>query len=408
MTAHARCAASAAERWFNCPGSVREAERFPRRASRAAAYGTRAHAIAAACLDPLVADPCAAPLPPRQWLGSVDSVDGYDIQCDAEMVQCVEVYLADCAGGLAQGDRVWVEMRLHEALQTLHPDLGGTADFVAWMPAARKLRVADLKTGAGVHVAAQNNAQLQVYALGALLATGVAADTVEVRIIQPRIETGDPVRSWEFPAADLFDFADRLVLAARAAAAPDAPLNAGPWCAKTFCPAAASCPAVEALHRALVATDFGIGGDVVPVSPSQVAAALDSIAPLRAKIQQLEAYAYALAESGVAIPGWKLVAKRPVRRWVDEAAAARWAEAHGIEPYARTLRSPAQIEADLAAAAPRGKKKAALASARQELESLVASVSSGSVLVPESDSRAPMRDVVSADELGALPHKQVA
>ena len=49
--AHAKLGPSAAERWFNCPGSIRASEGMPNNSSVFAAEGTAAHALAAWCLQ---------------------------------------------------------------------------------------------------------------------------------------------------------------------------------------------------------------------------------------------------------------------------------------------------------------------------------------------------------------------
>ena len=75
------------------------------------------------------------------------------------------------------------------------------------------------------------------------------------------------------------------------------------------------------------------------------------------------------------VPGYKLVAKRATRQWVDEAKAKDALSSMGVEPYRQELLSPAQAEKVL--------KKSKLALP----DDLVVSVSSGSTIAPESDPR---------------------
>lgn len=405
MTAHARFTASAAERWMNCPGSIRETAPYKRRSSKAAAEGTYAHSIAAECLIARDATRPAASLPsPKDWLGSKAKVDGHEVVCDQEMVDGIQFYLDDCAADFQPGDKVWTELGLLEALQKLHPALGGTADRVRWRAAVKHLRVADFKYGAGVLVGAEDNRQMKTYALGALLALGVPAEVVEVRVVQPRIENVEGrARSWTFWAVELLDFADELIVAIRAAEAPDAPTVPGTWCQKTFCPAAATCPALEKMRHDLVASDFKSVASPDTFDVSKISEGLNMIAPLKAKIKALEELAYSLATSGTTIPGWKLVEKRGTRKFTDPEAVVRWAQGVGVDPYEpRVVRSPAQIETAYAEAAPRGQKTKMKEAAKAALAPYTTVESSGTTLVPESDDRPSVKQL-TADAFDVLP-----
>jgi hypothetical protein len=84
-----------------------------------------------------------------------------------------------------------------------------------------------------------------------------------------------------------------------------------------------------------------------------------------------------MLENGQTVPGFKLVAKRGIRQWTSEDAVDAWVDTNGLtkEAYESKLRSPAQMEKVL--------KKY-----KKELPpELVVSISSGSTLAPESDSR---------------------
>ena len=97
-------------------------------------------------------------------------------------------------------------------------------------------------------------------------------------------------------------------------------------------------------------------------------------------IRELRALAFQMAEAGQTVPGYKLVAKRGSRTWVDEAAVK--AELLKLLPESElvetTLISPAQAEKKL--------KKFRLALP----EGSVVSISTGNTLVAESDPRPPV------------------
>lgn len=382
---HARLAASASERWINCPGSVRLIEQRPAgRTSREAAEGTLAHSIASEFL--------AAQRPLAEWLGREFDVDGHTIRVEQEMIDGVEFYVT-ALGDEQAGDQIGIELQLTTALRRLHPDLGGTADYVRYRPAAQELLVADLKYGAGVLVMPKDNKQLKVYALGAMLAMRIAPRTVIVRVVQPRIEHPEGrVRDFVYTGMELVEFGAQLVEAAKATTAPGAALTPGPWCKKSFCPAAATCPALEAYRDEM-------GKDDLPAmrglhyEKAKLIRALDMIEPLKAHIKAVEELAYTEAAAGrlTAEDGWKLVAKRPVRKVVNEEGAARWAAARGIDPYEEpSLKSPAQLE--------KGRSKAD----KQALAEFVRSESSGTVLVATADPR-PQVERVAEHDFAALP-----
>jgi len=383
---HARLSASAAERWMNCPGSVKLAEGTPGTTSFAAAQGTYAHSLGAVRLDPAM------------WLGKKVVIDGHEIECDQEMVDGVQLYLDTIAE--LQLDQSWVELSVTEALRKWDIDLGGTADYATYSPTRKLLRVVDFKYGAGTFVDADDNKQLKVYALGALLAIGAAVDVVEVYIVQPRYEGAAPVRKEVFPAWDLMEFAGSIAEAAKATRQPKAPLKAGSWCAKTFCPNARTCPELEGMQHALVAQEFSA---VVSLDPKALSAALASIPLVKERIKAIEEFAYTQAQAGLQIPGYKLVDKKGRRHWTNENAVIEWAKARAIEPFEKPeLKSPAQLE--------KGLKKPE----KTELAAFTAVVSSGTVLVPESDARQPISKMVTVDDfdviggVGAAPKQLTA
>jgi len=205
-----------------------------------------------------------------------------------------------------------------------------------------------------------------------------------VYIVQPRYEGADPVRMQAFPAYDLMDFTGALADAAKATRLPDAPLIAGPWCKKTFCPNARICPALERMQHMLVKQEFSAA---VPYDAQALSTALTSIPLVEERIAAIKAFAYERASAGDAVPGYKLVEKRARRHWTDENAVIKWAEERAINPFeALKLKSPAGLERGM------GKPEKA------DLSQYTAFVSSGTTLVPESDSRSEINKRITADD----------
>lgn len=240
-SAHSKIGASSMSRWSKCPGSVRMCEGVENISSKYAEEGTRAHELAANILSrvPVVVE-------------------------DPEMFRAVAVYLEYIWGASKKAD-LYVEHRFD--LSTLHKGLFGTADAVIYREDSKHLIVADYKHGAGVAVEVESNPQLLYYGLGALLTLGIAAETVELVVVQPRRPHKlGPVRTWTIPSIDLLDFSADLISYARATESPAAALVPGSHC--RFCPAKSSC---SESHRAEAEAALESARSVFqPVDPSTV------------------------------------------------------------------------------------------------------------------------------------------
>ena len=395
---HARLSASSAHRWLRCPPSVNYKDD---KGSIFAAAGTFAHDIAAKCLNDYT-------ISASDFFLKKETIDGFEVECDLEMIDAINLYLDDLAADLKEGDQCWIEMPLLQALSKIDPDLGGTADYVRYRPSNQHLLVVDFKFGSGVYVEVEDNEQLKLYALGAMLECGKAVKDVTVRICQPRFEGAQPTRDFNFKAHEILDFIADVQDAAVKSREKDTPFAAGEHC--KFCSHAKDCAELERHQHTITMADFGTIDVQVPgkggttlaladkpgavVDYAKLAAALQSIPMVKERIKAIEQYAYEQASKGAEIPGFKLVDKRATRRWKSEDAIVLWACERAIDPYApREVISPAQMEKLLAKDAPRGKKKDAGA----ELEPFVEKVSSGTALVPVTDERPPAKLVTAAD-----------
>jgi hypothetical protein len=357
--AHAILGASAAYRWMACPGSVRLSKEvgFEDTSSPYAREGTAAHAVAEKCLS--------SGLDPEFYVGQ--RIEG--IEVTREMASAVRVYVdrVRMVAEAAQTDPL-VEVRFD--LSTGGPDgkgldppepMFGTADAVVWDELHGKhLWIMDYKHGQGIAVEAENNPQLQYYALGAVLALGVKPRKVTVVIVQPRATHRDGIiRDWTFEWEDLVAFKERLMVAAYETEKEDAPLAVGPWC--KFCPAKAQCPAqydhavetaqqefavIEAPDESLDTT----GSLPAPhlLTENELLEVLDKADYVMDWLRSVQKYADEKLESGAELPGWKLVAKRANRKWNNEEDVVSYLKAvPGLEPddyLPRKLLSPRQVE----------------------------------------------------------------
>jgi len=370
---------------MNCAASPRLSEGLQRGATQYAAEGTAAHYIAAVCQKNGTT--------PDRWLGQTAKVEGFDVEITQEMVDAVQDFLTYCEVTLyTPFDDVMVEVDLTPGLSTVHPKLGGHADRVTYNPNTGLLRVIDLKYGSGVFVSAVDNKQLRIYALGALLTyPTLRVENVETIIAQPRWEyEGGRFRSETFAAIDLLDFTADILDAVEATENPAAAPNPGDkqcqWCAAASVPG--RCPALETRQNALMAKEFENLDANLPAPAydvNKLAWALDQLALVEKRAENIRQFAYAEAERGIVIPGWKLVDKVARRKWKSAESAS--AKITAAECYTQPeIKSPAQVEKIV------GKKVFA-----QEYADLCEQVSSGHTLAPESDRRPAVNLIEAAD-----------
>ena len=299
---------------------------------------------------------------------------------DPEMLENVKVY-TDFVLKEAFSDGEMAELLVEHKfdLSSIYPGCFGTADAVIYHPKTKVLQVIDLKFGAGLAVEVEENEQLMFYALGALNSTGYPCEYVEVIIVQPRCFHPDgPIRRWSFPATRMIDFAQDVVEFASRTENVNAPLVSGDHC--RFCPAAGICPELHKKAMAVAQAEFRSDLSYDPVVLAKV---LKWLPVLESWVKNVREFAYGEAEHGRCPPGWKLVQKRPMRRWKNELNVVRKMAEMGVLPtdYLETpsVKSPAQLE------------KALGKGAKEIIAELTESVSSGFTLAPAEDKRPPAR-----------------
>lgn len=366
-----------------CPGSVKLSRGIPDQTSEYAAEGTLAHEVSEFSLANEVSPFSHGKVTPG-------------------MAESVQLYLDHCRALKKGASHVWIERRV--SLEAFGPptDMDGTADFIAIKD--RTLHVVDLKYGQGVAVEAKDNAQLKYYAAAALGEMGMEGlgseiDRVVCTIVQPRAPHPDgPIRSIEMVPAELVDFALDLIDAARLALKEDAPLYAGKHC--RWCKALPRCPEARRNSMEVARIEFSVSEDSIQtpldprlMSPEQVGALIYQFETAETWMNAVRAHAYGELEAGRSIPGFKLVAKRPARKYTDEKAVEAWGKKRRLkkdELYDISLKSPKQLEMVV------GKGNLP--------EELVVSISTGFTLAEESDPRPAVHRLTAGEEFTAEPH----
>ena len=245
--AHALLSPSSASRWMHCTPSARLAEGLPEAAPRDFALeGTLAHAMCARTLK----RPLGLPVDEENAEIARLHARYYNAGMPADVMTYVRYVRARL--NRAPGGRLLVEQRLD--FSRWIPESFGTSDAIILHRGT--LHVVDFKYGRGVRVDAEGNAQMRIYALGALAAYGAALDihTVRMAIVQPRLAHFSEATE---RAADLLHWADtELRTAALSAWRGRGPRRGGPWC--RFCRLRPDCPECAASSglRPAAADDF--------------------------------------------------------------------------------------------------------------------------------------------------------
>lgn len=378
-TKHARCSASSAFRWINCPGSVALSEQCPSPGSSSYAdEGTLAHSLAELKL--------------RHWLKEItDEQYGEQLAAiqtseyyDGEMEEATDFYVSTVLEEVAaagEGAVLMVEQRLR--LTKWIPEGFGTGDTVIISITQHYIQVIDLKYGKGVKVDAPHNPQLRLYGLGAvdLFSILYDFDTVKTTIVQPRL---DHVSSETVALDELLTWVEEEV-APKAIMAMEGTdyLAAGDWC--RFCPAKAVCRKRAEANLELARHEFR---KPPLLTDEEIGEVLHQADELQKWAADVSAYALEQALAGRHFDGWKLVEGRSVRKYADEVGVAAALTAAGFDEamlFERKLYGITAMEKIV------GKKRLA-----ETLGELIVKPQGKPVLVPESDKRDPISTAAAA------------
>lgn len=234
---HALCSASGAERWMNCVGSVALCKTLPTPPSSIyAEEGTMAHELAEVHLN--------------RWLKG-EVICEIDEKHTPEMIQNVMFYVGYVKEKAKEFD-VTPTIRIETKL-TLNHDLTmwGTADIAmtGLMAGKRHGKIIDLKYGKG-RVILKDNPQLAYYAAALTKTSKHILDSVEVAIVQPRLDK--PISAITYTKAELDIWYNTLISKAEKAIWAVIDKNKqeftkGTWCkwcnAKKICPEFNTLPA---------------------------------------------------------------------------------------------------------------------------------------------------------------------
>ncbi|MGI6788404.1 MAG: DUF2800 domain-containing protein [Aminobacterium colombiense] len=202
----------------------------------------------------------------------------------------------------------------------------GTGDCV--IIADGTLNVIDFKMGAGILIAADDNPQMKLYALGALeLFDGIYdIDTVSMTIYQPR---RDNISTHTVFKESLYQWAaETLKPIADLAYDGKGEFRCGDWC--QFCKAKHDCRKRAEQNLELAKYEFKLPP---LLEDDEIESILGKIDDLVSWASDIKDYALQSALSGKRWSGWKLVEGRSNRRYTNDEAVADAVSAAGFDPY---------------------------------------------------------------------------
>jgi len=230
----------------------------------------------------------------------------------------------------AHSRRSYTEVNVTEALRTVHPMMGGTADAVVVKDST--LHVVDLKTGR-IHVSAQNNEQLLTYALGVAIKLKAPLEEIKVML---HIWQPNNINTWEIDGKRLQEHGLDLAIAANRALEPDAPAIPSVDACK-YCKAKTICPAMREKAQMAARTEFGL----IPLDETQITPEmLDEAEQAITWGESVQQAAKQQLKDGKKIQGWSLKPGRKMTSWANEQAAEQILRDNAL---AWTLKSVSQV-----------------------------------------------------------------
>ena len=332
---HALLSPSSAERWIHCPPSAVINAEAPQKDTVFTREGTLAHAVA----ELKARKHFLTGIGPKKFKAAMDAFRVDELWQD-EMDGHTDTYLdalKDIASTFADTPYVALEQKVD--FSEYVPEGFGTCDCL--MIGGEVLHIVDFKYGKGVDVSAEDNPQMKLYALGAILQYMPFYDifTVRMTIVQPRIKREPD--TWEIEARDLLRWAEDVVKPAAALAVKgEGEFAEGDWC--RWCAIRGNCRRRAEAQLEAAKLDFRLPPQL---SDAEVGEALLMGQRLKAWLNDLEEYALNTCLNGGDIPGFKAVEGRSVRAWTDADAAFTAARAAGVPEEMLYERKPVTLAA---------------------------------------------------------------
>jgi len=417
MSDHARLSPSQRYRWRVCAGSIREANKLPKKPGSAAAIdGTHTHSLLEFCIKNRAATV-------GTMVGNTLKDHEGEFVVDKARAERVQFALDYITGRVQANPNAEVisEERVDPAYLVGRDDMSGTVDVQ--LIGSTGIEIIDYKDGINP-VEAKDNEQMEQYGLGIIakyMAQGRFFETIAMTIVQPKARElgGKGVSTHYTTVAELLGKVEQFKAEAAATDDPDAPLVPGDKQCK-YCPAAGGCRArVDQSFASLGVSFDQLSQKAADKQPNQMSdeelREIIEAAPLiRQMLAGAEEEALRRFEAGMPVAGLKAVNGRGSRAWAfsDEEMEKKLKIMHVPTSviWKTSLITPHQLEKATWEKTKAGEKVMAQLSPLQleRLETEYIKKSAGKLtIVPESDSRPAVTTynmpVFAAPVVEALP-----
>ena len=339
---HALLGPSNAYQWAACPPSARLSEGLPDTGSEAAKEGTLAHELAELKLRNYFH---SVDFGKRKLAAAVKKLKENPLW-DDEMMGYTDDYMDYVkAAALSFPAEPTVAIEKKVDISEYVPECFGTADCL--LIGSGIIHVIDFKYGKSPsgRVEAENNLQMQLYALGAWTASRMfyRVDRVRMSIVQPRLPDG--ITEWEIPLEKLLETGEWIRERAQLAWKGEGEYHPDEKTCR-FCRAKGRCRARAEKNLELA---FAPAKGKLPplISNEEMGEYLLQGQDVAKWLSDLQDCALQECLAGRDVPGWKAVEGRSTRKWTDmDAAFGRLIES-GINAAILWERKPvtlAQIE----------------------------------------------------------------
>lgn len=339
---HALLGPSNAYQWAACPPSARLSEGLPDTGSEAAKEGTLAHELAELKLRNYFH---SVDFGKRKLAAAVKKLKENPLW-DDEMMGYTDDYMDYVkAAALSFPAEPTVAIEKKVDISEYVPECFGTADCL--LIGGGVIHVIDFKYGKSPsgRVEAENNLQMQLYALGAWTASRMLyrVDRIRMSIVQPRLPDG--ITEWEIPLEKLLETGEWIRERAQLAWKGEGEYHPDEKTCR-FCKAKGRCRARAEKNLELAFAPEK--GKLPPlISNEEMGKYLLQGQDVAKWLSDLQDCALQECLAGRDVPGWKAVEGRSTRKWTDmDAAFGRLIES-GINAAVLWERKPvtlAQIE----------------------------------------------------------------
>lgn len=317
---HALLGPSSSKRWLSCTPSARLTENYEDKESVFAKEGTLAHSFAEYKLNKAIGKAITEPEKNEFYSTEIEECTNAYV---SYIIELYEQAKKKCKDPILLVEQ---EVSLTEYVEGCF----GTCDSL--IASDDTLYIVDYKHGRGIPVNAENNTQMMMYALGALLIFDSLYDIkkIHMTIFQPRLSN---ISTFEMEKEELLDWAENI-LKPRALMAYKGvgEYHCGEWC--TFCKARSTCRERAKSNMALAKDEFK---EPPLLTDEEIEEVLSRIDGLLSWANDVKDYAFQEALNGKKWTNYKLVEGRSNRKYSNETEVANILIAAGYDPYEKKL-----------------------------------------------------------------------